>query len=176
MRAHRGGGRGDARRSRAPGAAHDASDETRERRRASERERGVGNKTRAIGTTMRTTRTTGRERARGPGRGGETRRGTSEEEKTNAARRRQRAVNDAVREAVKRQDKLGVLNKDKEDRATVEQALDPRTMLILFKMLSRETFDGDSRCVSTGKEANVYHARSADGGVARGARFRGQGV
>ena len=47
---------------------------------------------------------------------------------------------------------------DKSDRATVEQALDPRTRMILFKMLSREVFSEINGCVSTGKEANVYHA------------------
>ena len=161
MRAHRGEDAGTRDASRAPGAAT-----TRLTKHASGGVRpnangGVGNKTRAIGTTMRTTRTTDRERARGPGRGRRDAAGDGGEEKTNAARRRQRAVNDAVREAVKRQDKLGVLNKDKEDRATVEQALDPRTMLILFKMLSRETFTEIHGCVSTGKEANVYHARKA---------------
>ena len=46
---------------------------------------------------------------------------------------------------------------DKSDRATVEQALDPRTRMILFKMLSREVFSEINGCVSTGKEASVYH-------------------
>ncbi|ABP00958.1 predicted protein, partial [Ostreococcus lucimarinus CCE9901] len=68
-------------------------------------------------------------------------------------------VTNAMKEARRKEDKSMSLNKDKEDRATVEQALDPRTMLILFKMLSRETFTEIHGCVSTGKEANVYHAR-----------------
>ena len=160
MRAHRGEDAGTRDASRAPGAAT-----TRLTKHASGGVRpnangGVGNKTRAIGTTTRTM-TTDREYKRGPGRGRRDAAGDGGEEKTNTARHHQRAVNDAVREAVKRQDKLGVLNKDKEDRATVEQALDPRTMLILFKMLSRETFTEIHGCVSTGKEANVYHARKA---------------
>ncbi|KAJ2919172.1 hypothetical protein MD484_g1255, partial [Candolleomyces efflorescens] len=48
--------------------------------------------------------------------------------------------------------------KDKSDRATNEQVLDPRTRLILFKMIGRELLDEVNGCVSTGKEANVYHA------------------
>ncbi|KAH8923010.1 RIO1-domain-containing protein [Atractiella rhizophila] len=48
--------------------------------------------------------------------------------------------------------------KDKSDRATSEQVLDPRTRLILFKMIGRGLFDRVDGCVSTGKEANVYHA------------------
>ncbi|CAO3615187.1 unnamed protein product [Cunninghamella echinulata] len=53
--------------------------------------------------------------------------------------------------------------KDKADRATVEQVLDPRTRIILFKMLNRGIFFEINGCVSTGKEANVYHASTEDG-------------
>uniref|UniRef100_A0A665T8E9 Serine/threonine-protein kinase RIO1 n=1 Tax=Echeneis naucrates TaxID=173247 RepID=A0A665T8E9_ECHNA len=53
--------------------------------------------------------------------------------------------------------------KDKSDRATVEQVLDPRTRMILFKMLSRGVINEINGCISTGKEANVYHACTATG-------------
>ncbi|XP_007422197.1 serine/threonine-protein kinase RIO1 [Python bivittatus] len=53
--------------------------------------------------------------------------------------------------------------KDKSDRATVEQVLDPRTRMILFKMLSRGVISEINGCVSSGKEANVYHASTAKG-------------
>jgi RIO kinase 1 len=90
--------------------------------------------------------------------------------------------------------------KDKADRATVEQAIDPRTRMVrsrlhrspcasrasppspasppltltllsssfalpqvLFKMLNRGLFKEINGCVSTGKEANVYHAADAAG-------------
>ncbi|XP_068196095.1 serine/threonine-protein kinase RIO1 [Antennarius striatus] len=53
--------------------------------------------------------------------------------------------------------------KDKSDRATVEQVLDPRTRMILFKMLSRGVICEINGCISTGKEANVYHAGTATG-------------
>lgn len=46
----------------------------------------------------------------------------------------------------------------------MEQALDPRTRLVLFKMLNRGLFSAIHGCVSTGKEANVYHAVNPDGG------------
>uniref|UniRef100_A0A8C2DNV2 Serine/threonine-protein kinase RIO1 n=1 Tax=Cyprinus carpio TaxID=7962 RepID=A0A8C2DNV2_CYPCA len=39
--------------------------------------------------------------------------------------------------------------KDKSDRATVEQVLDPRTRMILFKMLSRGVFSEINGCIST---------------------------
>lgn len=52
---------------------------------------------------------------------------------------------------------------DKSDRATVEQALDPRTRMVLFKMLNKGIFSEINGCVSTGKEANVYHASGGDG-------------
>ncbi|XP_011504545.1 PREDICTED: serine/threonine-protein kinase RIO1 [Ceratosolen solmsi marchali] len=53
--------------------------------------------------------------------------------------------------------------KDKSDRATVEQVMDPRTRIILFKMLNKGIINEINGCISTGKEANVYHARSTTG-------------
>nr|XP_033790739.1 serine/threonine-protein kinase RIO1 isoform X2 [Geotrypetes seraphini] len=53
--------------------------------------------------------------------------------------------------------------KDKSDRATVEQVLDPRTRMILFKMLTRGIISEINGCISTGKEANVYHASTTSG-------------
>lgn len=53
--------------------------------------------------------------------------------------------------------------KDKYDRATVEQVLDPRTRMILFKMLNRGIITEINGCISTGKEANVYHASGKNG-------------
>lgn len=53
--------------------------------------------------------------------------------------------------------------KDKHDRATVEQVLDPRTRMILFKLLSKNVVSEINGCISTGKEANVYHATSPYG-------------
>ncbi|XP_054720137.1 serine/threonine-protein kinase RIO1-like [Uloborus diversus] len=53
--------------------------------------------------------------------------------------------------------------KDKEQRATVEQVLDPRTRIILFKMLSKGVICEIEGCISTGKEANVYYAFSSNG-------------
>lgn len=56
--------------------------------------------------------------------------------------------------------------KDKCDRATVEQVLDPRTRMILFKLINRRYIEQINGCISTGKEANVYHATSSEeGGV-----------
>ncbi|CAI2181788.1 15395_t:CDS:10 [Funneliformis geosporum] len=52
---------------------------------------------------------------------------------------------------------------DKSDRATVEQVLDPRTRIILFKMINRNIIYEINGCISTGKEANVYHAITEDG-------------
>lgn len=49
-------------------------------------------------------------------------------------------------------------SRDRADRATVEQVLDPRTRMVLFKMLNRGVFTDINGCISTGKEANVYHA------------------
>mmetsp|Transcript_25553 Transcript_25553/g.60014 ORF Transcript_25553/g.60014 Transcript_25553/m.60014 type:complete len:342 (+) Transcript_25553:108-1133(+) len=48
----------------------------------------------------------------------------------------------------------------RDDRATAEQVLDPRTRLILFKLLSRGFLEAIDGCLSTGKEANVYYAKA----------------
>ncbi|XP_030371977.1 serine/threonine-protein kinase RIO1-like [Scaptodrosophila lebanonensis] len=53
--------------------------------------------------------------------------------------------------------------RDKHDRATAEQVMDPRTRMILFKLLNRGFIQEINGCISTGKEANVYHAISKDG-------------
>ena len=53
--------------------------------------------------------------------------------------------------------------KDKADRATVEQVLDPRTRLILFKILNKGVICNINGCISTGKEANVYHGTNTIG-------------
>ncbi|KAE8446806.1 hypothetical protein EG329_011583 [Mollisiaceae sp. DMI_Dod_QoI] len=57
--------------------------------------------------------------------------------------------------------------KDKSDRATSEQVLDPRTRMILLQMINRGIVSEVNGCLSTGKEANVYGALSiptSDGG------------
>ena len=48
----------------------------------------------------------------------------------------------------------------RDDRATSEQCLDPRTRLILFRMLSSGFLELIDGCLSTGKEANVYYAKA----------------
>ncbi|KAJ2541175.1 Serine/threonine-protein kinase rio1, partial [Coemansia sp. RSA 1933] len=53
--------------------------------------------------------------------------------------------------------------KDKADRATTEQVLDPRTRIILFKLLNQGVIYEVNGCISTGKEANVYHAVTENG-------------
>jgi RIO kinase 1 len=45
--------------------------------------------------------------------------------------------------------------KDRADRATTEQVLDPRTRTFLLKMVGRGVIDEVNRCVSTGKEVSL---------------------
>ncbi|EFX72127.1 hypothetical protein DAPPUDRAFT_111070 [Daphnia pulex] len=52
--------------------------------------------------------------------------------------------------------------RDKADRATAEQVMDPRTRMILFKLMNRGFITQINGCISTGKEANVYHATGKD--------------
>ena len=42
--------------------------------------------------------------------------------------------------------------------------MDARTKIILQKLIKREVLEEVSGCISTGKEANVYHAVDAKGG------------
>jgi RIO kinase 1 len=50
--------------------------------------------------------------------------------------------------------------REKKDRATSEQVLDPRTRLILYKMLNREVIMEINGCISTGKEVRTQrHTR-----------------
>jgi hypothetical protein len=56
--------------------------------------------------------------------------------------------------------KKRTLHTSRDDRATSEQCLDPRTRLMLFKMLSNGMLELIDGCLSTGKEANVYYAKA----------------
>ncbi|XP_037907829.1 serine/threonine-protein kinase RIO1 [Hermetia illucens] len=62
----------------------------------------------------------------------------------------------------RRQEAERVRVRDKHDRATAEQVMDPRTRMILFKLLNRGFINEINGCISTGKEANVYHATGKD--------------
>lgn len=52
--------------------------------------------------------------------------------------------------------------KDRANRATVEQVLDPRTMRFLGKIINKGVLSRINGCISTGKEANVYHGDHED--------------
>ncbi|KAF3273034.1 protein kinase rio1 [Orbilia oligospora] len=56
----------------------------------------------------------------------------------------------------------GPRNTDKADRATTELVLDPRTRMILLKAINKGILESVNGCLSTGKEANVYHAVSGE--------------
>lgn len=55
-------------------------------------------------------------------------------------------------------------DKDKSDRATSEQVLDPRTRMILLQLINRNIVSEIHGVISTGKEANVYHAMTMSDG------------
>uniref|UniRef100_A0A8D0L5W3 Serine/threonine-protein kinase RIO1 n=1 Tax=Sphenodon punctatus TaxID=8508 RepID=A0A8D0L5W3_SPHPU len=55
-----------------------------------------------------------------------------------------------------------VINKVTE-KSRQKEVLDPRTRMILFKMLTRGVISEINGCISTGKEVNVYHASTANG-------------
>ncbi len=53
--------------------------------------------------------------------------------------------------------------KDKEDKSTVSQAVDPQTRLILFKMVNNDFLSSVNGTISTGKEAVILHAEGGPG-------------
>ncbi|XP_049851294.1 serine/threonine-protein kinase RIO1-like [Schistocerca gregaria] len=63
----------------------------------------------------------------------------------------------SVKERIRR-DGAGLKSRERADRATVEQVLDPRTRMILYKLINKGAIRELNGCISTGKEANVYHA------------------
>jgi RIO kinase 1 len=56
----------------------------------------------------------------------------------------------------------------RDDCATSEQCLNPRTRLLLFRMLSTGCLQLIDGCLSTGKEANVYYAKDGWSAQQRG--------
>ena len=58
--------------------------------------------------------------------------------------------------------KRAKITKDRANRATVEQVLDPRTLRFLAKIINKGIISRINGCISTGKEANVYHGTSDD--------------
>ena len=73
------------------------------------------------------------------------------------------SVKNDVKNAQRAAHKAANIGLCQDTRATTEQVLDPRTRLILFKLLQRNAFAKLEGCLSTGKEANVYYALSGDG-------------
>ncbi|VDN31297.1 unnamed protein product [Gongylonema pulchrum] len=67
--------------------------------------------------------------------------------------------NQKLTEAIERRP----LCRDRSDRATAQQVLDKRTLLVLRRLLQRGVFESIEGCLSTGKEANIYHAKTESG-------------
>jgi RIO kinase 1 len=67
-------------------------------------------------------------------------------------------VSNALKSSQNKLDEDRIRIKDKNDRATVDQVLDPRTLIVLHKMVKNQKLETIFGCLSTGKEANVYLA------------------
>ncbi|KAK0256577.1 Serine/threonine-protein kinase rio1 [Friedmanniomyces endolithicus] len=91
-------------------------------------------------------------------------------------------VDDQIKGLSKHTAKLGLSNieaglggkqhggAERSDRATTEQVLDPRTKMILLQLLNRDIISEMNGVLSTGKEANVYHALSTPSESERSAK------
>ena len=53
--------------------------------------------------------------------------------------------------------------KDKIEKSTAEQAVDPQTKLILFKFINNGILENVNGVISTGKEAVILHAEGGPG-------------
>jgi RIO kinase 1 len=73
------------------------------------------------------------------------------------------SIMNKISQSAIKESKNKVRVKDKQDRATVEQCLDPRTRVILHKLVNTGFLSEINGCLSTGKEANVYHAVDSQG-------------
>ncbi len=75
-------------------------------------------------------------------------------------------MSDAARESIRRSEgKVYRANKgrDRAERATQDQVLDPRTRMIILKFLNTGIITAINGCISTGKEANVYFCMTPTG-------------
>jgi len=89
--------------------------------------------------------------------------------KLNLSARVQNEITSSEKKGEKRASHQG-----RDDRATSEQVLDPRTRLILFKLLNSGYLNEIDGCLSTGKEANVYYAKAGPKAGAGGVDDQGE--
>jgi len=75
------------------------------------------------------------------------------------------SVYNTLREHSYKEDKQAQRLHEKKEHSTQEQALDPKTRLLIFKMVNSGLLAEVNGCISTGKEACVYHA---EGGSVEG--------
>jgi len=68
------------------------------------------------------------------------------------------SVKNTIRQSERKEENQRIRVHGKQDRATVDQVLDPRTRMILYKLINNGTVYSIDGCISTGKEANVYYA------------------
>ena len=71
-------------------------------------------------------------------------------------------VFNTLREHSYKEEKYAQRLHEKKEHSTHEQALDAKTRLMLFKMVDSGLLNEINGCVSTGKEAVVYHAEGGE--------------
>lgn len=72
-------------------------------------------------------------------------------------------VENQIKRSNKKEDNNMFRRKDKSDRATIEQCLDPKTLMKLEKLINKGDLEYYQGCISTGKEANVYYGKGFGG-------------
>lgn len=74
------------------------------------------------------------------------------------------SIDGSIREAERKNMKSRIrIHDHAKERATVDNVIDPKTRMILYKMINKGTISVIRGCVSSGKEANVYYAEGPEG-------------
>ena len=92
---------------------------------------------------------------------------TLKQKQVNLSKKSSSGISHSVSNSISKMQQMEISKKanhtGRDDRATSEQVMDPRTRLILFRLLSKGFLKEIDGCVSTGKEANVYFAKGCGG-------------
>lgn len=68
------------------------------------------------------------------------------------------SVYNTLREHSYREERHAQRLHEKKEHSTHEHVFDPKTRLMIFKMVDNGVLTEVNGCISTGKEASVYHA------------------
>lgn len=83
-------------------------------------------------------------------------------QRTNPGLHLQNSVYNELKEHSLREEKASHRFHEKKEHSTQEHVLDAKTRLMLFKLVNNGYLTEVNGCLSTGKEAAVYHAKGGE--------------